>query len=90
MTILQHVKETIVTIHKLNQEPPLRRKLRLSEVARRQGVCRRTIQRWIEHHEETDFPLPVTVCGRHYIWEHELDDWDAANPGFAPVKKAAQ
>jgi hypothetical protein len=46
------------------------------KVAKRYGVCRRTLFRW-DRNPKLGFPTPLTINGRKYRREAELDAFDA-------------
>jgi hypothetical protein len=48
-----------------------------SKVAKRYGVCKRTLDRW-DDHTDLGFPPPVYINGRKYRDSEKLDEFDAA------------
>jgi hypothetical protein len=55
-------------------------KLGTPEVARRYGVAKRTIERWLED-ETLGFPQPIDILGRRYWDICELEQFERARVG---------
>lgn len=56
-------------------------------VAERIGVTRRTLSRWLSD-PGLKFPQPISINGRLYVWEVELNAWLAERARLS-VSKAA-
>jgi hypothetical protein len=58
----------------------IQQKLGTPQVARRCGVSKRTVDRWLED-ESLGFPQPMDILGRRYLDLHELEQFERQRIG---------
>jgi hypothetical protein len=58
----------------------IQQKLGTTTVARRYGVSKRTVERWLED-PDLGFPVPMDINGRRYFDLHELEQFERARVG---------